>query len=136
LLANHDELGMPEQPLYRFEPRTAPTRMAYVSESDELIVTLFGDKRPVTGPEGPRVGRRLIGMHLSDRSVYPIEGPALHRPIDVAYRARERALYVLDFGEFELGGRGEVRAQARTGVLWRLPYDPDDRAVTPSQGDR
>jgi glucose/arabinose dehydrogenase len=136
LLTNHDELGVPEQPLYRFEPRTAPTRMAYVSESDELIVTLFGDKRPVTGPEGPRVGRRLIGMRLSDRSVYPFEGPALHRPIDVAYRARERALYVLDFGEFELGGRGEVRAKARTGALWRLSFDPDDQALIRHQGDR
>ena len=86
LLTNHDELGVPEQPLYRFEPRTAPTRMAYVSESDELIVTLFGDRRPVTGPEGPRVGRRLI----RDAPVRPVldrfEGLALHRPIDVAYR--------------------------------------------------
>lgn len=136
LLTNHDELGGPEQPMYRFEPRTAPTRMAYVPESGALIVTLFGDKRPVTGPEGPRVGRRLIRMRLSDRSVSPLDGPALHRPIDVAYRPHERSLYVLDFGEFELGGGGEVRARARTGALWRLPFDPDERNENRRQGDR
>jgi glucose/arabinose dehydrogenase len=124
LLANHEELGPPEQPLHRFEARTAPTRMAYVAESDELIVTLFGDKRPVTGPEGPRAGRRVVRMRLSDQSASAVEGPDLHRPIDVAYRPLERALYVLDFGEFELGGGGEVRARAGTGVLWQLPFAP------------
>ena len=56
LLSNHDDLGPPRQPLVRFEVREAPTRIAALPGSGDLIVTLFGDKRPVTGPEGPRRG--------------------------------------------------------------------------------
>lgn len=120
LLANHDELGPPQEALIRFEPRNAPTRMAHAPDSADLIVTLFGDKRPLTGPEGPPVGRRLACLSLSDRSIRPVESPALQRPIDVAYRFQDRALYVLDFGAFELGRGGEVKAGAGTGTLWRL----------------
>jgi glucose/arabinose dehydrogenase len=120
LLANHNELGPLQEPLARFEPRHAPTRMAHVPGSSDLIVTLFGDKRPLTGPEGPPAGRRLVRVRLSDRSIRPLGGPALQRPIDVAYHFQEHVLYVLDFGAFELGRGGDVRARARTGTLWRL----------------
>jgi glucose/arabinose dehydrogenase len=120
LLANHDELGPPQDPFVRFAARQAPTRMALVPDRDELIVTLFGDKRPVTGPEGPPGGRRLIRVRLADRSLHPVEGPDLLRPIDVACHPRDQALYILDFGDFEVGRGGELRASAGSGELWRL----------------
>jgi glucose/arabinose dehydrogenase len=120
LLANHDELGPPQEPLVRFEARQAPTRMAVVPDRDELIVTLFGDKRPVTGPEGPPRGRRVVRVRLADRSLHHVEGPDLRRPIDVAYHPHDQALYLLDFGNFEMGHGGELSASAGSGVLWRL----------------
>lgn len=78
---------------------------------------------------GYRMGS--IGVRLSDRWASPVEGPDLLCPIDVAYRPRERALYVLDFGEFELGRGGEVCARAGTGVLCQVPFDPDGRTLNP-----
>ena len=43
---------------------------------------------------------------------------ALHRPIDVGFGPEGDALYVLDFGQFEMTGHG-VQAQAGTGQLYR-----------------
>jgi glucose/arabinose dehydrogenase len=120
LIANHDDLGPPQSPMIRFEARQAPTRLAFWPDRDEGIVALFGDKRPVTGPMGPPAGRSLVRVRFSDRSLQPVDGPPLRRPIDVAFHPRDRALYVLDFGEFEFGRTGELRAGAGTGVLWRV----------------
>jgi glucose/arabinose dehydrogenase len=120
VLANHDELGPPQAPLVRFEPREAPTRIVLVPGSNDLVVALFGDKRPVTGPEGPRAGRRLVRIKGPEQAIEPLDGPFLYRPIDVAFCPVDQVLHVVDFGEFELGPGGEVKAQARTGVLWRL----------------
>lgn len=121
LLSNHQELGPVQEPLIRFRPREAPTRIASIPNTDEWIVTLFGDKRPVTAPAGPKEGRRLVRMHLSDRCVYPVSGPRFLRPIDVAFNVRDHSFYVVDFGEFELQLGGAVSAKAATGVLWCLP---------------
>jgi hypothetical protein len=49
-----------------------------------------------------------------------VNAPVLHRPIDVAYHPRDRTLYALDFGVFEFGPGGELKAGAGTGALWRV----------------
>jgi glucose/arabinose dehydrogenase len=120
LLANHAELGTPPRPLIRFAPHQAPTRCAPIPGGDDLIVALFGDKRPVTGPEGPAQGRSLVRVVLGDRSICTIDGPPLHRPIDVAFHPADGALYVVDFGDFEMGRGGVLHARSRTGTLWRV----------------
>ena len=120
LLANHAELGTPPRPLIRFEPHEAPTRVAPLPGGDELIVALFGDKRPVTGPEGPARGRTLVRVGLGDRSIRPVDGPPLQRPIDVAFNPADGLLYAVDFGCFEVERGGGLRARSGTGVLWRI----------------
>jgi hypothetical protein len=70
LLANHDELGPPQEPLVRFEARQAPTRMAPVPGRDELLIALFGDKRPVTGPPArARAGASSVSASPITRSI-------------------------------------------------------------------
>lgn len=124
LLANHDELGTPPRPLVRFATHEAPTRAAAIpGDGDGLVVALFGDKRPVTGPEGPARGRSLARVGLADGSIRPIDGPPLHRPIDVAF-GPDGALFVVDFGDYEMGRGGSLHARSGTGALWRV--DPLD----------
>jgi glucose/arabinose dehydrogenase len=87
----------------------------------QVLACLFGDERPVAGPPGPRVGRSLCRIDLSDGSVHPVPAAgSFHRPIDVRVDPGGEHAYVVDFGAFELTGRG-VEAQAGTGALWRLP---------------
>jgi hypothetical protein len=110
--------------LARFEPHQAPTRVARIPGGDDLIVALFGDKRPATGPEGPTIGRSLARVRLADGSIIPLDGPPLFRPIDVAFRPADAALFVVDFGDYEMGRGGALNARAGTGALWRV--DPLD----------
>lgn len=120
LLANHDELGMPPQPLVTFPAHAAPTRFALDPNSGDLFVALFGDKRPFTGPDGPRAGRSVVRVNPLDGTACSLDTPPLHRPIDVALRTADDTLYVLDFGEFEMLDGGGLLAKAATGALWRL----------------
>lgn len=117
LLANHEELGEPPRPLLTLPAHAAPTRFAVGSSGDELWMTLFGDKRPVTGPEGPRCGRQVVRVDLGTGTVTPLAGPQFARPIDVAYAGG--AIHILDFGEYEMLAGGGLRAKAGTGALWR-----------------
>ncbi len=120
LLANHADLGNPPRPLVRFPQHFAPTRAARIPGGEDLVVSLFGDKRPVTGPEGPALGRSLVRVNLWDGSIYPIDGPPLLRPIDVAFHPLDGALYVVDFGNYEMGRGGTLHAQSCSGALWRV----------------
>jgi glucose/arabinose dehydrogenase len=130
LLANYEELPAPEPPLLEFAVNAAATKLAVLPESagrwpGQLLVALFGDERPMTGPAGPRVGRTIVRIDPSDGSLHPVLGggeagcgPFL-RPIDVAVRGE--FVYVLDFGELEMVSGGGVEAQAGTGALWKIP---------------
>jgi len=129
LLANHGELPPPEPPLLQLAVNAAATKMDVLSERasrwpGQLLVALFGDERPMTGPAGPRVGRSLARIDPADWSLHPIAlGGAtspFHRPIDVRAHPFEEAVYVLDFGEFEMVAGG-VEARAGTGALWKVP---------------
>jgi glucose/arabinose dehydrogenase len=130
LLANHGELPAPQPPLVDLGVNAAATRMDLIPEGaprwpGQLLVTLFGDERPMTGPAGPRIGRSLARIDPSGWSLHPVDlsgaGP-FRRPIDVRVHPSEDAVYVLDFGEFEMGPGG-VEARAGTGALWKVPLD-------------
>lgn len=124
VLANHGELPRPEPPLLRFPVNAAAVKfdIAPPGSGDlagQLVVALFGDERPMTGPAGPRVGRSLVRVDPRDWSMHPFAG-GFSRPIDVRFSPADGAAYVLDFGEFEMTEGGGLAARAASGGLWRL----------------
>ncbi len=128
LLSNHLELPQPERALVEFEVNACATKFAVVpAESHEyagdLIVALFGDECPLTGPVRPRVGRKLVRVALANRSVHPVKSMLFQRPIDVMFEPLSRAAYVVDFGEFEIAPDKSIVARPGTGVLWKLPAE-------------
>ena len=125
VLANHAELPVPERPLAEFPVNAAATKMDVIPEGSHrwaghVLVTLFGDEKPMTAPLGPKVGRSLARIDPSDWSLHALEAGPFRRPIDV--RVHDGALYVLDFGEFEMEQQS-VKAEAGTGALWKMPLD-------------
>jgi hypothetical protein len=50
-------------------------------------------------------------------------GP-LNRPIDVRFGPADGALYVLDFGSFEMREGGGLDAEAGSGKIWRISLFP------------
>jgi len=118
VIANHAELPPPEKPLLRFPPHTAAVKFA-VGPTGQLFVALFGDEVPMTAPSGPRVGRSVVRVDVSDWSMHPFVQDGLLRPIDVFFNTAENALYILDFGAFEMLDGGGVSAQPATGKIWR-----------------
>jgi glucose/arabinose dehydrogenase len=125
LLGDHDSLPAPEKPLLAFEPHAAATKFAVVPKhvaglDGQLVLTLFGDEAPMTVPAGgPPIGRDLLRVDPVDWSVHRIPtAMPLRRPIDVGFAPGDDALYVLDFGQFEMSEDG-VRATSGTGRLWR-----------------
>jgi len=119
LLANHDALPKPEKPLVRFPPHTAAVKFA-VGPSGDLFVALFGDEVPMTAPSGPKVGRSVVRVDTRDWSMHPFVQGELLRPIDVQFNAVDGALYILDFGSFEMMSKGGVSAEPGTGKIWRV----------------
>lgn len=122
LLANHDELPPPEAPLVEFPPHVAAVKFDSSPDGAQLYVAFFGDERPMTAPDGPRVGRSVARVDTRDWTVHPLDLGALRRPIDVRIGPAGRWLYVLDFGHFEMTGAG-VEAGPDSGRLWRYPLD-------------
>lgn len=124
LLANHDELSAPEKPLLSFPPHTAAVKFDVAPEHTphwpgHLFVALFGDEVPMTAPSGPKAGRSVVRVNPVDWSLQPFAQNGLLRPIDVRFSPAESALYILDFGSFEMLDKGGVRAEAKSGKLWR-----------------
>ncbi|HYO16170.1 MAG TPA: sugar dehydrogenase [Thermoanaerobaculia bacterium] len=127
LLANHGELPAPEPPLLEFAVNAAATKMDRIPEGasrwpGQILVALFGDERPMTGPAGPRIGRSLARIDPSRWSLHPLTAGPFRRPIDVRFHPLEGMVYVLDFGEFEMGPGG-VEAEAGSGALWKIPLE-------------
>lgn len=125
LLANHNELPAPEKPLLCFPPHTAAAKFAVAPASaalwaGQLFVALFGDEIPMTAPSGPRVGRSVVRVNPSDWSLHPFVAEGLLRPIDVHFNSVGDALYILDFGHFEMLDNGAVNARANSGKLWKM----------------
>ncbi len=124
LIANHDELPGPERPLLAFPPHAAAVKLAALPADHpvwpgQIVVALFGDERPMTAPGGPRAGRALARIDPADWSLHLIARAPLKRPIDVAV-APDGDVFVLDFGDFEMGAAGRVCAVPGSGALWRL----------------
>lgn len=125
LLGNHDQLPPPEKPLMSFPPHTAAVKFDVAPESascwaGHLFVALFGDEAPMTTPSGPRVGRSVVRVDPHDWSVHALVQGELQRPIDVRFNPTQDALYILDFGHFEMLENGGVDAKAKSGRLWRF----------------
>ncbi len=74
----------------------------------------------MTAPSGPKVGRSVARVDPSDWSLHPFVQKGLLRPIDVRFGPHDGALYVLDFGGFEMLDGGGVSAEAGSGKLWRV----------------
>jgi glucose/arabinose dehydrogenase len=135
LLANHNQLPAPEKPLLQFPPHTAAAKFDIASKSapiwaEHLFVALFGDEVPMTVPAGPRVGRSVVRVDPRDWTIHALVQGELRRPIDVRLNGKGDALYILDFGYFEMQENGNVDAQANTGRLWR--YQLSEATKTPS----
>jgi glucose/arabinose dehydrogenase len=130
VLANHEELPIPERPLLRFPPHSAAVKfdvMLSVNARDDLkgqiFVALFGDERPMTAPfNGTRVGRTVVRIDPDDWSLHPFMADPLVRPIDVRFNPVDESLYILDFGQFEIDRKFEIVADAKSGRLWRITF--------------
>lgn len=131
LLGRHNELPTPERPLLCFPPHTAAVKFDVAPDdtspwAGHLFVALFGDEVPMTAPSGPRVGRSVVRVDPSDWSLHPLVQAGLLRPIDVHFSRAESALYILDFGNFEMLDNGAVKAEAKSGKLWRYSFEQRD----------
>lgn len=130
LLANHNELPPPEKPLLCFPPHSAAVKFEVMPErasrwAGHLLVALFGDEVPMTSPSEPKIGRSVVRIDPSDWSMHPFARDGLLRPIDVRFHPKENALYILDFGYFEMLDNGTVKADAMSGRLWRCPLSKE-----------
>jgi glucose/arabinose dehydrogenase len=122
VLANHSELPSPESPLFEFEINCAAVKFDRIpggNAAGHLLVALFGDERPMTGPLGPRVGRCLLRIDPRDWTSHTVAVEGLLRPIDVRFAPDGRA-FIVDFGEFEITPEKGLAARAGTGMLWHL----------------
>ena len=124
VLENHDELPKPEEPVVEFPPHSAATKFAEIPEGVDrfrghLLVTLFGDERPMTAPRGPKMGRSVARVDPSDWSVHPVALTGPSRPIDIAIEPVTDSVYVVDFGVFEMGDGASVETVPGSGMVWR-----------------
>ncbi len=127
-LANHHELPPPEKALLRFPAHAAAVKFDVAPRSlpnweGQIVVALFGDEAPMTAPAGPQVGRLVARIDPTDWSLHSLVERPLARPIDVRFHPTSHALYILDFGNFEMHAERGVLAEPNTGKLWRLPLD-------------
>ena len=74
----------------------------------------------MTAAPGPRVGRSVTRIDPADWSLHPVVAEPLARPIDVRFSPGDGALYILDFGQFEMHAERGVVAEPESGKLWRL----------------
>ena len=102
-----------------FPSHTAAVKFDVAWEG-HLFVALFGDEVPMTAPSGPKVGRSVVRVDPQDWSMHPFVKKGLLRPIDVRFNARDGALYILDFGDFEMLAEGGLRAESGSGKVWRV----------------
>jgi glucose/arabinose dehydrogenase len=127
LLANHHELPAPEKPLLLFPAHVAAVKFAVAPATagqygGHIYTALFGDEAPMCLPAGgPRVGRALARIDPDDWSLHTILTDMLERPIDVKFDPSGSAIYILDFGHFEMRENGGLDAEARSGKVWRVP---------------
>ena len=124
-LSNHHELPPPEKALLRFPAHAAAVKFGVAPASSrwagQLFIALFGDEAPMTAPAGlPKAGRSVARIDPADWSLHTIIESPLARPIDVQFHPGNGALYMLDFGNFEMHAQRGVVAEPRSGRIWCL----------------
>jgi glucose/arabinose dehydrogenase len=124
LIANHATLPEPEKPLLEFPPHVAAVKFDVAPAGSDwegqLFVALFGDEVPMTAPSGRKVGRSVVRIDPADWSMHPFVQDRLLRPIDVRFNSIDGALYILDFGHFEMLDKGGLTAERESGKIWKL----------------
>jgi glucose/arabinose dehydrogenase len=128
VLANHHELPPVQPALLEFPAHAGALKFAVFPDlaprfANQIAVALFGDERPLVAPPGPRSGRAVVRVDPADWSLHPLLGQPLQRPIDVRFSPCDGALFILDFGAFEIRDEGRPLAQLGSGCLWRLPFE-------------
>jgi glucose/arabinose dehydrogenase len=118
ILRNHQELPAPERPLLEFPPHSAAVKFDTAGDG-RLVVALFGDERPMTAPEGPSSGRGIAIVEPSSWKIDSVIRSEFARPIDVR-RGPDGAIYIADFGRFEIDPQRGVVAEAGSGCIWSL----------------
>jgi len=124
VIANHDQLPPVAKPLAEFEVNSCAVKFVELGApfAGDLLVALFGDERPLTGPGEGRAGRKLVRVSLKDGSMHSTPPFPCERPIDVAFDPAGN-LYVMDFGQFEIAPGKGVVARPGSGGLWK--FGPD-----------
>jgi glucose/arabinose dehydrogenase len=125
VLANHNQLPVPERALMQFPEHVGAVKLAEVPAHvsrwrGQILVALFGDERPMTAPPGPRAGRNLASINTRTWDLKILAAPFFERPIDIAFHPVDPTLFVLDFGQFEMNGHHGISAEPRSGRIWRL----------------
>jgi glucose/arabinose dehydrogenase len=124
VLESHEELPPPEKPLFEFEINCAAVKFDIIPERSplykgQLLVALFGDEKPMTGPTGPRVGRTLLRLDPDGWRSHSVPVEGLLRPIDVRFGSDGFA-YLVDFGHFEITADKGLQARPETGRILRI----------------
>jgi len=124
VLKNHASLPTPEQPLLEFEINSSAVKFDIIPRDHptlggQMVVALFGDERPVTGPAGPRVGRGLLRVDPQDWSRHPVKSEGLKRPIDVRFGVNGSG-FVVDFGDFAITPDKGLSARPGSGKLFQF----------------
>jgi hypothetical protein len=119
LLGNHEQLGAPAKPLHTFVKHAAPTKFCFEPNANRIVLAMFGDKLPVTGPPGPRAGRCVGRLDMATGKKEILLGHTFSRPIDVCF-GPDNSLYVLDFGHYEMRSPAKLDTTAGSGVLYKI----------------
>jgi glucose/arabinose dehydrogenase len=123
ILAGHEALPPPRQPVVEFAVNAAATKFAVLPPRGrwpgQLVVAMFGDEKPMTAPPGPKAGRSLLRIDPRDWSQHALPHGPFTRPIDVV-ATPEGDLLVVDFGHFEMRGERGPEATPGSGKLWMI----------------
>lgn len=124
VLTNHNELPPPEKPLISLPANTAATKfdmlpLSAPSYPGQIIITLFGDEKPMTAPPGFKAGRNISRIDPADWSHHPYPDMGFNRPIDVKYNPADDCIWIVDFGIFEMSNKG-VEAAKESGKIWKI----------------
>lgn len=124
ILSNHNELPPPEKPLMELPVNSSATKfdslpLSHPLYPGQIILALFGDEKPMTAPQGFKVGRNISRVDPADWSHHPLPDLELNRPIDVRYQAMDDSIWIVDFGEFEMSEKG-MEAKKETGKIWKI----------------
>ena len=83
---------------------------------------LFGDEKPMTAAPGAKVGRSVARIDTETWTIHQLNLGKFNRPIDIQFHPITNAMYVLDFGQFEMKVKG-MFAEKESGCLYEIPLE-------------